>query len=62
LAVQQDTSLSKLLTGYLERVVAQHDEYERAKGRALDQLREGFPVGDAGNSYDWSRDDLHARH
>ena len=32
LAVQQETSLSKLLTGYLERVVAQHDEYERAQG------------------------------
>ncbi|MDA8198009.1 MAG: CopG family transcriptional regulator [Thermaerobacter sp.] len=61
LAVQGDTSVSGLLTSYLERIVEEHDNYAAARVRALARLHAGFPVGVVGNSYAWSREELHER-
>lgn len=61
LAVQADTSLSGLLTSYLEQIAEEHDHYAAARVRALARLRVGFPVGAVGNAYAWSREELHER-
>ena len=58
LAAQQGTSISALLAGHLEEIVRERKGYERAKGRALRRLHEGFELN-------WkppqSRDELHDR-
>ena len=61
LAVEGDTSVSRLLAAYLERIVEERDNYAAARRRAVARLHRGFPVGDRANSYAWSRDELHDR-
>ncbi|HEU5249985.1 MAG TPA: CopG family transcriptional regulator, partial [Thermoanaerobaculia bacterium] len=39
LAVERDTSISGLLTEFLEEIVKKHDGYERARRRAIRDLR-----------------------
>ena len=61
IAVQGNTSVSGLLASYLERIVEEHDNYAAARPRALARRHVGFPVGAVGNSYAWSREELHER-
>ena len=44
-AVQQGTSLSGLLTRYLEKVLQEDDEYATSRTGALRLLRHGFHLG-----------------
>jgi hypothetical protein len=60
LAVQKNTSLSALLTQTLADLVADHEEYERARQRNLILLKNGFDLGTQGQ-VGWKRDDLHER-
>lgn len=60
-AVEHDTSLSALLTRYLEAAVANADGYEAAKTRALARMERGFDFGTPASGYTWTRDELHDR-
>ena len=48
LAAERSTSVSGLLAGELERLVADHDRYERAKREALAELDRGYDLGSNG--------------
>ena len=58
LAAEENTSISALLAGKLERIIRERKAYDRAKKRALTRLHEGFDL-------QWnppsSRDELHER-
>lgn len=56
-AAKQDTSVSRLLAGILERQMLQDEEYERAMRRALRRK----PFLKTGGRY-LSREELHDRH
>ncbi len=58
LAAQQDTSVSKLLSRYVERMVEEEAAYEAARRRALALLDEGFHLG---GTIRVSRDEWHER-
>lgn len=45
LAAERGTSVSKLLSEELERLVGQSDRYEKAKAEALDDLDRGLRLG-----------------
>ena len=45
LAVKKDTSVTKLLTKHLARIVSEEDHYESSKKRALARLKKGFHLG-----------------
>ena len=45
LAVQRDTSLSALLTSYLEQIVADHDHYGGGPGAGAGATAPGIPRG-----------------
>lgn len=60
LAVEQDTSLSGLMTRVLMETVEQHEKYASAKAAQLALLAEGFDLGTAGQVA-WARDELHER-
>ena len=60
IAVQRQTSVSKLLTESLTRLVEQADHYERAKRRHLKVLERGFDLGTHGE-ITVTRDELHDR-
>jgi hypothetical protein len=45
LAAQKGTSVSKLLSDELERLVGQADRYEKAKAEALADLNRGLRLG-----------------
>jgi hypothetical protein len=60
LAVQKNTSLSGLLTQTLAELVANNEEYERARQRNLPMLKKGFDLGTEGH-VDWKREELHER-
>lgn len=45
LAAKKDTSITKLLTKQLARIVSEGDDYESSKKRALTRLRKGYRLG-----------------
>ena len=45
LAAQRDTSISKLLSKELARIIADEDLYESARKRATARLKRGFHLG-----------------
>lgn len=58
LAARRSTSVSKLVTQEIEKLVGQDDAYKRAKAVALEHLRKGFHLG--GDALP-DRDALHER-
>ena len=60
LAVEQDTSLSGLLTRVLTETVEQHEEYALARVAHLALLEEGMDLGTDGKIA-WERESLHDR-
>jgi len=60
IAVERNTSLSALLTGYIEDIIEQDDKYKMARTRHLSIVEKGFEMGTKG-SVSWKRDELHAR-
>jgi post-segregation antitoxin (ccd killing protein) len=58
LSVLKSTSISKLLSQELERLVRDHEQYERAKRRALATMKKGFHMGGRIMA---TRDELHDR-
>lgn len=61
LAVQRGTSISRLLTNELERLVAQEELYARAMQRHMQLMEQGIDMGTQGQIHT-SRDELHERH
>ena len=60
LAVKRDTSVSGLLCRFLEELVRRDTEYERARRRALRELKRPASLGTRGRA-SWTRDQLHER-
>jgi hypothetical protein len=60
LAVERDTSISGLLREFLEEIVKKHDDYERARRKAIRDLRRPPDLATGGRA-SWKRDDLHRR-
>jgi hypothetical protein len=60
LAVRRGTSVSGLLAGELERLVAEDESYERARQSALIRLDQVPDLGTLGH-ISTSRDELHER-
>lgn len=60
IAVAHDTSLSALLAGLIEEVVAQEDRYASARERAIERLAHPLDLGTHGRA-PWTREDLHRR-
>ena len=58
IAAQRETSVSKMLSDELERLVKSSEKYESAKRKALDNLEKGFHFG---GKIMVSREALHAR-
>ena len=58
LSARKSTSVSKLLGEELERMVREHEPYERARRSALAALKKGFHMGGTIAS---TRDELHDR-
>lgn len=59
-AVERQTSLSRLLAGLIEELVASEDRYETARGRHLTILDRSFDLGTGGRPL-VSREELHER-
>ncbi len=60
LAVQKNTSLSRLLTRTLEELVEREEDYEQARKHNLEMLKSGFDLGTQGMK-SWKREELHER-
>ncbi|MGZ5380614.1 MAG: CopG family transcriptional regulator [Thermoanaerobaculia bacterium] len=60
LAVERQTSVSALLAGMLEEVVAREDAYAAARERSLARLKRPLNLGTRGQ-VTWTRDSLHER-
>jgi hypothetical protein len=60
LAVERDTSISGLLTNFLEEIVKKHGDYERARRKAIRDLRRPPDLATGGRA-SWKRGDLHRR-
>lgn len=45
LAAQKDTSVSGLLSKYLEKLVTEEESYQAARKKALEFLKRGFSLG-----------------
>lgn len=58
IAVKRGTSLSRLLSEAIERIVDEEDSYEQARRRHLEILREGLDLGTYGRPVA-TRDELH---
>jgi post-segregation antitoxin (ccd killing protein) len=58
LSARKSTSVSKLLSAELEKLVRDHEQYERAKRRALSALKKGHHMGGRITA---TRDELHDR-
>jgi predicted transcriptional regulator len=58
LAVQKNTSLSRLLTQTLADLVNHQEAYEQARQRNLALLKQGFNLGTQEQTA-WKREDLH---
>ncbi len=60
IAIDQNTSLSGLLTKTLESLVIKEEVYKTAKARQMVIMEAGFPMGLAGRA-EWQRDELYER-
>jgi hypothetical protein len=60
LAVERQSSVSALLTGFLEEIVEREDAYAAARDRALARLGRPVSLGTGGKA-PWTRDSLHER-
>jgi hypothetical protein len=60
LAVERDTSISGLLADFLEEIVKKQNDYERARRKAMRDLRRPPDLATGGRA-SWKRDDLHRR-
>jgi hypothetical protein len=58
MAAKKETSVTKLLTEQLAKMVSEEDQYDLAKKRALTILRKGFHLG---GSIIAEREELHER-
>jgi post-segregation antitoxin (ccd killing protein) len=58
LSAKKSTSISKLLSEELERLVRKHEQYEQARRSALAALKKGFHMG---GTITATRDQLHDR-
>jgi hypothetical protein len=58
LAAERGTSMSGLLTGQIEELVAKNDTYERARASALAMLHSGFTFGHIEHM---TREEMHDR-
>ena len=58
LSARKSTSISKLLSEELERLVRDHEQYEQAKRRALATMKKGFHMGGRISA---TRNELHDR-
>ncbi len=58
MATKKETSVTKLLTDQLNKMISEEDEYESAKKRALANLRRGFHLG---GHIPCRREELHER-
>lgn len=58
IAAQRETSLSKMLSEELEKMINEANHYEICKRKALADLKEGFHLGGIISS---SREELHER-
>jgi hypothetical protein len=56
LSARKSISISKLLSEELEKLVRDHERYERARRRALATMKKGFHIG---GKITPSRDELH---
>ena len=45
MAAKKETSVTKLLTDQLNKMISEEDEYESSKKRALANLKKGFHLG-----------------
>jgi hypothetical protein len=60
IAVQRQTSLSRLLTQALLEIISNEEGYERHRRIHLALLERGVDLGTQGN-ISWKRDELHER-
>lgn len=60
IAVKRNTSVSALLSGMLEDLVARETGYRRAQQAFIALAEEGFDLGTHGE-VSWTRDELHER-
>lgn len=60
MAVERQTSLSRLLAGFIEELVSSQDRYELARLRHQAILEKGFDLGSGGRPTA-SREELHER-
>lgn len=60
LAIEKNTSLSALLTGFIEQMVETDEEYHEASERHRDILAQGIELG-TGGMINWRRDELYDR-
>jgi predicted transcriptional regulator len=60
IAIDRQTSLSRLLADALEDIVEREDRYGKAKARQQAMMKNGFNLGVKGK-ISWKREDLHAR-
>ena len=60
IAVKRNTSVSALLGGLLEDLVARETGYRQAQQEFMALAEEGFDLG-TGGQVSWSRDELHER-
>lgn len=58
LAAKRETSVSKLLSEQLARIVSEDNQYEASKKKALPRLKRGFHLGGRILA---TRDELHER-
>jgi len=58
MAAQQQTSVSRMLSEELKKIIADSQEYDWAKRRALNHFNKGFHFG---GKITVSREDLHER-
>jgi len=60
LALEQETSLSRMLTDTLIEIVERDDAYEQARKRQIALMEQGLALGTGGQAT-WTREDLHDR-
>jgi len=60
IAVERNTSISRLLASHLEEIVERDDKYKAAKTRQIHAMDEGYDLLGEG-TINWSREELHER-
>lgn len=58
IAIQRHTSVSRMLSQELQKIIQNSEEYERAKKSAIANLKTGFHLG---GEISVSREELHER-